>query len=86
MSEKKNLEKWRLVKEPGACSSEKKIFYADVSQFTDTMTCGRLRLRYALTHDSTKVTTFSPLSKHAWIVPLKTKSRNEMATAIAKII
>ena len=26
------------------------------------------------------------LSKHAWVVPLKTKSGNEMTTVIAKII
>jgi len=41
-----------------------------------------------LTYDSIKITTkFLPLSsKHTWVVLVKTKDGNKMATAIAKII
>jgi len=44
-------------------------------------------LKYVLTYNSIKVTTtFSLCVEHAWTVPFKIKSGNEMVTAIAKII
>ena len=65
-----------------------------------TQTCHNLRIRWPVAdwcdRDATLhtiqqryyyiLTVIDVLSKHAWVVPLKTKNRNEMATTIAKII
>jgi len=71
-----------------ACSGEKT--FSTKTRHSLRMTCGkRICSTCVLTRDSTKfTTTFLPiidvLSKHAW--PLKTKSGNDVAIAIAKII
>ncbi|KAG5323559.1 MOS1T transposase, partial [Pseudoatta argentina] len=83
---KKNHEKWRLVKELHAPMRRnflrRRVIvygYDDLWQADMVEMIQPLHYHYILT-------IIDVLSKYAWAIPLKTKSGNEMATAIAKII